>query len=102
MNNYDQQAREDFKASAKSVYFWLLASSCVYYLFPSKTSLLSDECFDKICKWLLDNYESCPKHSKLAHLVTKENLIAGSFYNIRDTEYPLWLVRMSCDLSDKL
>lgn len=100
--NHDQEAREDFKASAKSVYFWLLASSAVYYLYPSKASLLSDHCFDKMCKWLLDNYDSCPKHSKLSHLVTKENLVAGSFYNIRDTEYPLWLVRMACDMSDKL
>lgn len=100
--NHDQQARIDFKASPKSVYFWLLASSAVYYLYPSKSSLLSDDVFDNMCKWLLDNYDTCPKHSKLAHLVTKENLIAGSFYNIRETEYPLWLVRMACYMSDKL
>jgi hypothetical protein len=99
---YDNKARQDYKDSNKSIYFWLLCSSYLYYNEPDRESLLSDECFDKMCKHLLDNYDTHPKHSKLHHLITKDNLQAGSFYNILSNDYPVWLVRMAQDLSYKL
>ena len=102
MINYDQQAREDYKASPSSIYYWLIASSSIYYISCDMTPLLSDECFDKMCKHLLNSYENIPKHSKLHHLVTKENLESGSFYNLISTDYPLWLARMAQDMSNKL
>lgn len=102
LRNYDTQARENYKKSPKSVYFWLLASSYLYYHEPHRPSLLSDEVFDKMCKHLLENYDTIPKHSKLAHLITKDNLQCGSFYNILQHEYPVWLVRMAQEMSDKL
>ena len=102
MINYDQQAREDYKASPSSIYYWVLASSAIYYLNAEMTPLLSDECFDKMCLHLLNNYDSIPKHSMLHHLVTKDNLQSGSFYNLLDIHYPMWLVRIAQDMSNKL
>ena len=102
MQTYDTQAREDYKQSKKSIYFWLLASSAIYYLCPHKNPLLSDETFDKMCRHLLDNYDTHPKHRMLHHLVTKDSLAAGSFYNLQEIDYPVWLVRMAQDMSDKL
>ena len=101
MNNYDAKFKQDFKASKKSCYFWLLAASYNYYIAQDSTPLLSDELFDKACKWLLENYDSV-QHSKLVHLVDKESLQAGSFYHILDNQYPQWLVRMAQELTRKL
>lgn len=100
--NYDQQARDDFKESPKSIHFWLLAASYLYYFSPDRTPLLSDETFDRMCKVLLDRYDSIPQHSMLAYLVSKEQLQAGSFYDILDNQYPLWLTRMAVDMSTQL
>lgn len=100
--NYDQKARRDYKESPKSIYFWLLGASYLYYHEPHRTPLLSDECFDKMCKHLLDNIETIPKHSKLSDLVTPSHLQAGSFYDILDNQYPVWLVRMVQGMSDRL
>lgn len=100
--NYDQQARQDFKENPKSIYYWLLSASYLYYFKPDMTPLLSDETFDRMCKTLLDRYDSIPPHSMLAHLVSKEQLQAGSFYDILDNQYPLWLTRMAVDMSMRL
>ncbi|QCQ57907.1 hypothetical protein Barba22A_gp056 [Rheinheimera phage vB_RspM_Barba22A] len=100
--NYDQQAREDYRSSPKSIYFWLLAASYLYYHEPHRTPLLSDACFDKMCKYLLSNFDTLSKHSKLSHLVTQSHLQAGSFYDILDNDYPVWLVRMAQYMSDRL
>lgn len=100
--NYDQKAREDFKSSPKSIYYWLLSASYLYYFKPDTTPLLSDTTFDRMCQALLERYDSIPPHSKLAHLVSKEQLQAGSFYDILDNQYPLWLTRMAEDMSKQL
>lgn len=63
---------------------WYLSSSYAYYC--RFTSMLSDECFDKMCKYLLDNYDKIEHHHK--HLVTKEMLAAGTGYNLREKDYP--------------
>lgn len=100
--NYDQQARQDFKSNPKSIYYWILAASYLYYFKPDMTPLLSDETFDRMCKTLLDRYDSIPPHSMLAHLINKDQLQAGSFYDILDNQYPLWLTRMAEDMSVRL
>ena len=102
MKNYDEKARRDFKENPKSIYYWILAASYLYYFSPDRTPLLSDECFDRMCRALLDRYDSIPQHSMLAHLVSKEQLQAGSFYDILDNQYPLWLTRMAVDMSIQL
>lgn len=100
--NYDQKAREDYKLNPKSIYYWLLASSFLYYNQPDSTPLLGDECFDRMCKHLLANFDKIPKHSKLSHLITESHLQAGSFYDILANDYPVWLVRMAQQMSNEL
>lgn len=91
---YDNKAKQDMALYKKSLCFWVLASSFAYYI--QDESLLSDELFDKMCKELLDNYDNkCYHHSILWEYMNKNRLQAGSFYDMRLDEYPLWLVRMT-------
>ncbi len=90
--NYNQKARNDFKDSPQSVVAWILMSSYGYYTMPQNPSLLSDECFDNMCKWLLDNYDNVQHRFK--HLITKSHLEAGSLYDVHAYDYPLELIRI--------
>lgn len=85
MTHYlDEVAREDFKKAKASVVAWILMASYAYYL--RYESLLSDECFDKMCHYLLENYDSVQHRHK--HLITKDMLKAGSCYNLTNDDYP--------------
>ena len=76
--SFDNVVRECFKKNKNScISFFLSASYCYYILYQS---LMTDEAFDKLCKWMLENYDSLEHEHK--HLVTKEMLSAGSGYNI--------------------
>ena len=95
--NFDQAARNSFKVNKSSCISWWLSASYAYYL--RYESLLSDSAFDKMSKYILDNYESLEHNHK--HLVTKEMLIAGSGYNLKEEDYPL-IVRVSTEEFVKL
>lgn len=86
--NLDHLARQSYKQSPASVIYWLILSSFAYYI--RNESLLSDETFDKMAKLVLDKQIT---HSKLSHLVNDDRLRAGSFYDLKDFEYPAWIVR---------
>lgn len=89
---YDQAARDSFRVNKASAFSWVLAASyCYYHLYES---ILADEVFDKMARFLLDNYDSLEHTNK--HLVTKEMLQVGSLYNLKLEEYPL-RVRISAD-----
>jgi hypothetical protein len=47
---------------------------------------MTDGAFDKMCKWMLDNYESLEHEHK--YLVTKDMLVAGSGFSIAYDGYP--------------
>ena len=81
---YDQKAREDFKLHNKSVVGWILMAGYAYYI--RDVGLLTDSCFDGMCKWLYDNYDSI--EHKYKHLLTKDMLRAGSTYNLSAYDYP--------------
>ena len=99
--NYDLQLQRDYSTSPSSLYFWILASSYIYYC-DNATPLLSDGCFDWACKTLLERFDEIPEHSKLKGLITEDGLRAGSFYNILSNHYPLWMVRMAQEMSKGL
>ena len=63
-----------------------------YYNMPQNPSLLSDECFDNMCKWLLGNYDKVEHRFK--HLITKSHLEAGSLYDVHAYDYPAELIRI--------
>jgi hypothetical protein len=48
---------------------------------------MTDQAFDKLCVWMLENYDSLEHEHK--SLVTKDMLSAGSGYNISYDSYPL-------------
>ena len=89
---YDQAARECFKINPASAFSWWLSSSMAYYILYE--SLLSDEVFDKLSKYLLENYDKLEHTNK--SLVTKEGLKAGTGYYLRREDYPL-RVQVSTD-----
>lgn len=83
-SNYDQAARESFKSNPATAFSWFLSASYCYYI--RYESLLSDEVFDKMCKFLLDSYDKLEHPNK--SLVTKAMLSAGSGYNLKEYDYP--------------
>lgn len=82
---YDQSAREAFKKNPNTaVSFFLMASFCYYCLYES---VLEDTTYDKLAKYLLDNYDSLDHPHK--HLFDKGDLGAGTLYKLKGEEYPL-------------
>ena len=82
---YDEAVRDCFKKNKNScVSFWLVCSYC-YYI--RHESLMSDEAFDKMSRWMFDNYDKLEHNHK--HLITKEMLSVGSGYNLKEKDYPL-------------
>lgn len=71
---YDTKCREDFKNNSNSCVAWWLISSYAYY--REGVSLLQDPTFDKMSKYILDNWNSLEHKHK--HLVDYEGLSAGS------------------------
>lgn len=89
---YDEAAREAFKINPASTISFYLAASYLYYC--KHISLLSDECFDGICRWLLKNIDNLEHVNH--NLVDKEALKAGTAYHIKEEDYPL-RVRVSAE-----
>ncbi len=85
---YDHLARQSFKQSPASVVYWIVLSSYAYYFLSE--SLLSDTTYDKMCKLVL---EKGITHSKLSHLINEDRLRAGSLFDVKEFEYPLYIVR---------
>lgn len=81
--NYDNLARLHYKKNPKSAVFWFVISSYAYYV--RDESFLSDEVFDKMAKVILDKGI---KHSLLSHLITDEDLRAGSLFRLKASDYP--------------
>ena len=91
--NYDEAARKAFKINPASAFSWWLSASLAYYC--KFESILSDPVFDKMSKYLLDNYDKLDHINK--HLVTKDGLKAGSGYYLKEEDYPL-RVRISTEV----
>ena len=98
--NYDQRCREDFKVNKGSVFAWIIMASFGYYHLPENPSLLSDEVFDKMCKYALNEYDNL--EHKYKSLVTKGNLQAGSLFDLALQDYPEPLVGIYRRLVSKL
>ncbi len=92
--NYDEKCRQDFKINKSSCVAWYLLSSYAYY--REAESLLSDTTFDKMCKYMLDNWENI--QHKYKHLVNKESLTAGTGFDINFNEFPDGLLRIKNQL----
>ncbi len=85
--NLDNQARTSYKQSPSSAVFYVVLASYLYYV--RFESVLSDEVFDKMMKLILDKNI---KHSKLSHLITDDDLRAGSLFKLKVTDYPQFII----------
>lgn len=81
---YDEAARQSFKVNPNSCVSWWIAASYQYY--HCNESLLSDTCYDNLAKYIKKNFDKL-SHQHL-HLITKDNLEAGSLYNLKASDYP--------------
>lgn len=95
----DNKAREDFKSSHSSVFAWILMSSYSYYI--QDDPILSDGCFDKMCKYAYDHYDEL-EHRHTKRYVTKDALRAGTMYHIPLDAYPHWCIRMVSELRKEI
>ena len=87
---YDAQMTADMQRTTKAVVGWLLMASWCYYIEPVPCSLLSDEQFDRACKWLARHYDSV--HHKYKYLLPLDALSAGSAFHISAGQYPQGIV----------
>lgn len=92
--NYDSVVRNCFKHNKNTCFSWWLQCSFCYYI--KNESLMSDEAFDKMSKWMLDNYDSITHIHKA--IVTKDMLKAGSGYNLKAEDYPSRIVNTADSL----
>jgi len=80
-----QQARDDYKNKPSSLLGWIVIASYLYY--HKYFSLLSDEDFDKMCSTALKMWDTGIFNSHpLVHLVTRDDLQAGSLYTLKESD----------------
>jgi hypothetical protein len=82
--NLDAKGRELIKFNPNLIVPWFLMASYLYY--HKNQSLFSDEYYDELSKELLSRWDQVEHRHK--HLITKEHLIAGSLYNLKEDDYP--------------
>lgn len=67
-----------------SIVPWYLMSSYLYY--GHDLSLITDELYDKIAKDMLAKWDEIEHQHK--HLITPDDLKAGTLYRLREEDYP--------------
>ncbi len=77
----------------QSLQLFLICSVAYYHKYES---LISDEQYDYLSKYLLEHFEDWQDHEH-SWLVSKENLTAGTMYNIKYTDYPT-IIRVATDM----
>lgn len=82
--NLDAKAQGSIKDKPNLMVPWLLMASYLYY--HENESLFSDEYYDALSKELLLKWDEVEHRHK--HLITKEDLMAGSLYKLKELDYP--------------
>ena len=77
-------ARDCFKTNPSSAISFILTAGYLYHFY--NRSFLDDETFDKMCKYVYDNYETLEHPHK--HLFTKEDMANGSLFHLKEQDYP--------------
>lgn len=81
---YDYACRTAFKGNPSTTISWFLTSSFCYYVHDE--SLLSDDVFDRMCKYMLENWDKLEHQHK--YLITEDDLRAASGFAIHPSKYP--------------
>lgn len=91
-NLSEEFARECFRKNKNSAISFILSSSYLYYFY--NRSYLSDEVFDKMCKWCYDNWEMLEHPHK--YLFTRDDMRNGSVFHLKRGDYPT-VVKISAE-----
>jgi ABC-type uncharacterized transport system YnjBCD permease subunit len=83
--NLDAFARQCMAKYPAAHVSWFLMSSFIYYYHCS--SLISDDLFEGICKWLERNIDTIEHPHK--HLITHDMFAIGSAFALSYKDYPL-------------
>lgn len=95
--NIDEVTRKECSKNPKAVVGFILAASYLYYCRSDCQPILSDDVFDKMCKFLYNKWDKLDH--KYKYLINKEDLQAGSLFAIKEWEYPLGLRSVAIQLS---
>lgn len=82
--NCDSMALAVMGMSPNSAIPWFLMASYLYY--QHDVSLLSDSLYDQMAKAILEAWDELEHDHK--KLIRKSDLIAGSLYRLKATDYP--------------
>lgn len=85
------RARQDFKTTKNSVIGHYLIHSYLYYI--RNISCIEDSDYDNMAKYILNNYDVL--EHKLKHLITQDDLRAGTLYHLKESDYPEGLRRIA-------
>lgn len=82
--NLDAKGKNLLEVNPNLIVPWFLMASYLYY--HTNQSLLSDEYYDKLSKELLSRWDQVEHRHK--YLITKDDLIAGSLFTLKEENYP--------------
>ena len=82
--NLDKKAKNLLEGNPNMMVPWFLMASYLYY--HKNESMFSDEYYDALSKELLLKWDEVEHSHK--HLVTKDDLMAGSLYKLKEMDYP--------------
>lgn len=74
-----------------------LMASYLYYYAPEEKPIMSDAEYDKLAKYILKNWDVIEHKHK--HLIDKDDLKAGTAFNIKLYDYPSGLIRTALNVS---
>ena len=94
----DDISREVCKRNKNAVVGFILLGSYIYYHKPHQSYLFTDTTFDAMCKFMLKHYDDI--EHRLKHLITKEDLQAGTLFKLQDWQYPIQLIGLAIELSE--
>lgn len=80
----DGQCQAVINVAENAVVSWFLMASFLYYIHD--ISILSDPFYDQLTKRFLNDYDRLTHPHK--ELITKDDLAAGTLYNLRADQYP--------------
>jgi hypothetical protein len=82
--NLDKKAQALIAEKPNLMVPWLLMASYLYY--HNNESMFSDDYYDALSKELLLKWDEIEHSDK--HLITKDDLMAGSLYKLKELDYP--------------
>ena len=84
----------NFVSNINETVDWFLMSSYNYYL--KDVSMMSDYTFDRLCRFMLDNWEGI--EHPLKNLLSQDALRSGSGFYLKEKDYPEYIKERAAQL----